>query len=290
MKSLKIILLYVILFVVSVLLTLAYFYYIEKNSLSILKHNYSKQSFNVFPITEIIAGEKISGEFRAKEDNLGIIEVRFNTYNRISTDSTIFRLKEKGGNEWYYEQVYEAKQFGGYSHFPFGFSIIPNSKDKDYYFELESLHGNSKNSIGISTEEPLIIVKHKFNADQLFSDKQSLIMFIIKKSKNIILGLDAFKILTSIYILLVLLFNLLKFFSRLETSKIKRSIKTISKKEKKKIFKSCTLLNRIVQFALRVIMVGLVVTMIRNLLAIFEFIFLFIAKGLLLFRQWLGEK
>ena len=173
MNILKTCILFITLFIITSFVVITYMYYTKQVLFSIIQHSYSKKSFITFPSGELLSGSLATGKFKALEDNLGIIEIRFLTYGRVTADSIVFRLKEKSSKEWYYVNTYKAKEFGGYPLFPFGFPIINNSKDKIYYFELESLYGRKERAVSISTFEPVIITKHKFNLPYLLENKKN---------------------------------------------------------------------------------------------------------------------
>ncbi|GAB4219357.1 MAG: hypothetical protein Fur009_5120 [Candidatus Microgenomates bacterium] len=128
-------------------------------------------------------GEKIIGEFKAKENNLGIISIAFDPYYK-TWDDIIFRLKEKESNKWYYEKKYWANQFLDFEFFSFGFPIISNSKDKIYIFEIESLVANNNEGFGIRNRFPSVVIKYKFEKNELLANKKNLILFFIKKVVN----------------------------------------------------------------------------------------------------------
>ena len=151
------------------------------DNLSIPEYSYSKDIYTTVKNTELLAGDKIQGEFLAQENNLGIVSVRFNTFNRINTDIIVFRIKEKNQKEWYYEQSYESSKFGGYPFFPFGFPIIEDSKGKSYMFVLESLKGELGKAVAITTEGSTIVAKHKFTKAELLLNKKDLIRLSLRK-------------------------------------------------------------------------------------------------------------
>ena len=119
-------------FIYFIILFLMIFAYSSKSF--ILLQNEDKDVFTTLFPGEILAGEKVSGEFTAMSDFIGIVSVRFNTYARINNDILTFRIKEKGDKKWYYENIYKVDQFQPNQLFPFGFPPIQNSKIK--YFKL----------------------------------------------------------------------------------------------------------------------------------------------------------
>jgi len=190
----------------AILVSMLHVFYLDKSPSS-FKEFYSASIFTSFKTGELFSGDTIRGEFRAKENNLGIISIRFSTFNRISSDAFTFRIKEKGKKEWYYVNAYKSKEFGGYDLFPFGFPIISKSKDKSYIFELESLRGEPRNAVAIDTTVPSVITTHKFSRGELLSNKKILLQFILKKitlaarSIDIRLFFSAYSFLVFIFIL-----------------------------------------------------------------------------------------
>lgn len=263
------------LFIVATFLSMAYSFFKNKTPFLTLKYNYSQKLFIIFQKDELLSGNKISGEFKAHDNNLGIVEIRFSTYGKISTDRFIFRIKQKQEKEWYYRNTYKAREFGGYSLFPFGFPIINDSKGKQYYFELESLSGKSGDAVGINTEEePVIIVKHKFTTNQLLTDKKELLLFLLKKSKELIEEKDTRYVFILTYIVLIVSFIIFRFVPQKDFLKSVKKLQVQSKK------RSNTLLQLFAELKIG----------IQLILKIFGLIFGFIVKKLFAFHQWLGKE
>lgn len=104
---------------------------------SVLVQKHNKNQLISWQRTEILKEQKISGEFKASEDNLGILAFRFvNPYGGGNSDKLIFRLKEKGKENWHYENTYATDQFQSDTLFPLGFPPISSSHGKTYYFEI----------------------------------------------------------------------------------------------------------------------------------------------------------
>jgi hypothetical protein len=134
---------------------------------------------------EILAGEKITSEFKAIDDNLGMVAVRFATFNRINSDVIIFRVKEKWAQDWYYENKYKVDQFQPFQLFPFGFPIIQNSKDKIYQFEIESTKGMLGDAVSITGPLPVFQAKYQFSKEKIFSNSEEKLIFAHKKIINL---------------------------------------------------------------------------------------------------------
>ena len=158
-------------------------------------------------IKEIYKGQKVNGEFLARDNNLGIVSVRFNTFKRINDDVLIFRIKEKGDKEWFYENRYRVDQFQPDDLFTFGLPIIPDSKGKRYEFQLESTKGKPKDAVAISNLEPVFVTKYQFTKSVLLGDTKLLVGHIYKKFINTFFNLDFF-VSSIVYLLPFLLYLL----------------------------------------------------------------------------------
>lgn len=134
---------------------------------------------------EFLKDSVITGEFVSKYNKLGIIGIRFETFNRINTDWIEFKLREAGGGEYYYTAKYKTDQFQPKAIFPIGFPIIENSKDKTYQFELRSISGTTRDSVAISSLSPNFIVRHVYTKRLLLNNLSEMAKFIHKKLINI---------------------------------------------------------------------------------------------------------
>lgn len=134
----------------------------------------------------LLAKDKISAEFTANNDFLGMILVRIHTFNRRNQDFVTFRLKEKGQRNWYYENTYDALHFYEDKYYPFGFPIIENSNSKIYIVEIESLYGSKEDGIAISSNQPAIIAKYQYPKNKIIESKTNLIGFFLKKVFSVV--------------------------------------------------------------------------------------------------------
>lgn len=151
------------------------------SALTVVVVNYNKEVFTPFKSGEIHEKEIVNGEFFSKENNLGIVAIRFNTFHRINDDVIIFKIKEKGKSGWYYSGKYKVDQFQPDDFFTFGFPIINDSKGKSYFFEIESTQGKYFNAVAISDIEPNFQAKYQFSRAELFRDKFKIFELIYKK-------------------------------------------------------------------------------------------------------------
>jgi len=129
----------------------------------------------------LAGGKKIVIETESGENNLGIVSLRFNTFDWVNTDSLIFRIREKGSLGVYYQAVYPTEQLEDGALFPFGFLPIADSGGKTYLIELESVSGELENPISLSKINPNIVLKYKFDKKELLASKTLFLQFVVKK-------------------------------------------------------------------------------------------------------------
>ncbi len=178
-------------------------------SFLVLSYPHDKMNFTQFTDKKLFKGDVLSGKFQAKEDNLGIVSLRFTVFNRVpykSEDHIAFRLKELGAKRWYYQNEYRSGLIYDVPLFPFGFPKIDNSQGKTYQFELESLNGNNLNAVSLNNREPVIFSTYQANKQELLHDKTQLGIFIMKKLINSLQTIDI--IFVSFVFLLPFLFYL----------------------------------------------------------------------------------
>lgn len=171
------------------------FWYIVKfdQSFLVLSYNHNKESFTQLTHDRLVKGEKLVGEFTAHEDNLGIVALRFKSFQRIpykNEDTLVFRIKEKGQKDWYYVNQYRSGFVYDVPFLPFGFPLIADSQGKTYNFELESLNGNQVNGVALSTRQPFIASKYQFDKATLQRDYKALLEFSSKKFFNSFTTID----------------------------------------------------------------------------------------------------
>lgn len=135
---------------------------------------------------ELLAGETMSGVLHSMYPNLGIVSIRFYNMDRDSNDKIIFRIKKVGDKNWYYQATYNTDQFLPHKLFPFGFPVINNSANTDFYFEIESLEGKVGQGITVDPQSPIFVGKSQFTKSELLQDKKKLGYFILNKAINLI--------------------------------------------------------------------------------------------------------
>lgn len=129
-------------------------------------------------------GQDVTGDFMAQDNYLGIIDFRFNTFNRINNDTLVFRLKEKTSPTWQVVNKYKTDQFQwNDAYFPFGFPVFTNSKGKIFDYSIESINGRKGNAVAISTTDPQFFTQYVFPLHDLVHNPKALLSFLLKKAK-----------------------------------------------------------------------------------------------------------
>lgn len=162
-------------------------------SLSVLSYIHGRDSFSKLTYNKLLKGDKITGQFKAAENNLGIISIKFQTFIRppyADEDTLVFRFKEKSAKEWFSVNSYRDGLMYDAEPFPFGFPKIANSQGKIYQFEIQSLNGNTNNSVALSDKGQILFSKYQVSKSLLLHDKKALVEFAIKKFVSSILTTD----------------------------------------------------------------------------------------------------
>ncbi len=160
----------------------------------------------------------------AKENNLGIIELKFNNNNQFLDTQIRFRIKENGSENWYYESYYNTDQIKDNKYFPFGFKPITGSKNKKILIEIQT-----DQNIDGSVFEPSTKIYAKYSKPDSFL---AIFCFILKKIINLTFSTTGFFIL--LLIVFFYYFLLIKFHSHLFKNTL--LLINIIKKEFKKFF------------------------------------------------------
>jgi hypothetical protein len=171
------------LFLLGVILTLIHIIN-SSSSFTILTQQLNKENYKKITYQRLLAGDKVVGTFKAMDNNLAIIWVRFNSFNNMNSDSISFSLKELDTNKLIYKNIYNTRQFLGLPFFPFGFIPISNSNQKMYEFEIKSLKGIPSDSIALSRISPNLTASYQFPKENIINNKGQLLKFTLKKVVN----------------------------------------------------------------------------------------------------------
>lgn len=157
----------------------------------------------------LLKGEKVVGQFKSQEDNLGIITVHVSRSLSTQQDEPLylkFQIKEKQAQNWYYENVYNVGSLREDDSFVFGFPKILNSKDKIYQFELLSLNGDKANAVAITQGYDSFVTRYIYSKKEI-SEKKLFTVMPYKKLVSIISYPQV--LLSSLIFMLPLVFYLL---------------------------------------------------------------------------------
>ncbi len=105
---------------------------------------------------ELQPGQPMGQTFISPVNSFGSLEVRFNNYFLTDELYIIFRIKEAGAEDWYYQNTYGAKDFYNGWFYPFGFPVITNAEEKEFYFEIELKPGQ----LEINEQSPLSVYQN----------------------------------------------------------------------------------------------------------------------------------
>lgn len=172
-------------FLIILWVSLSIIYNTYSGAISVLTYGNNPKTDRIdLHLKEILKDQIVYGSFYSEDNNLGILSVRFNTFNRINNDLLTFSIKEKGNDNWYYSNKYKVDQFQPDDLFTFGFPIIKNSKGKSFDFRIQSINGKHKDAVAISTIEPIFVKKYQFAKNELLRNDTLLAAFFYKKFLN----------------------------------------------------------------------------------------------------------
>lgn len=180
--------------------------YSSHESFTVLEFAHGDEVLRRTESIRLYRGTKINGSFTAKEDNLGIVALRFGYVPRVEFDKQdiiIFKIREKGNNNWISENEYKSGSFETNRFFPFGFAVQEYSKSKTYEFELHSIYGDAYNAVQIRNSSQNFLSKYKFTKSEILTDKNSLLRFAGLKLTSFVTNTNA--LFSSLVFLLPLL-------------------------------------------------------------------------------------
>ena len=233
-------------------LTSLYIYTFD-TTLSVISYIHGKENITNNNYSKLLKGQKLIGEFVAKDDNLGIVSVKFKTFLRPAyknEDIILFRIKEKGKDIWIAENTYRNGLMYEASPFPFGLPKIPDSKGRRYYFEIESLNGNQNNSIALSDKNQILFSKYQVNKADLLKNKTLFLDFAFKKYFNSLLTTDVR--FSSIIYMIPLIFYLIWI------SSIGKKLKKYTESPKKLKFEIRNIIYHLAHLPLHITLFGII--------------------------------
>lgn len=148
------------------------------------------------PNSRLLKGQIMSGTFTAENNYFGIIETPIEPQQYKSRATLQLRIREQSQPNWYYQGDYDTSWITETIKFQFGFPIIINSKDKTYYFEIESLQDVESEAIRFNNLQQNLILKYQYPVHDLKNNPKTLVHFLIGKTNS---ALQDINLLTSIF-------------------------------------------------------------------------------------------
>lgn len=181
------------------------------DAITLLTKPGNKSYFHNYHQDPLTAGEIISGEFVATDNNLGMVSVLFENHEYAGDQTITFRIKEQGTDSWLTENDYLTSQFHHLGYMYFGLPVQTNSKEKTYLFEIEIKEEPAvviyedptseasvetvmnleedlvldeelfDNPLTMGVAEPVVRTHYKYSKDELLANRQLAIYFVTVK-------------------------------------------------------------------------------------------------------------
>jgi len=97
----------------------------------------------------VFAGDVWRQSFVSPQEEFGAVGIKVSNNNRLNDDFWIFRIKEEGQKDWYFETRKYVTDFQDEVFYPIGFPKFSNAKGKKFVFEIESEKGAEANQASI---------------------------------------------------------------------------------------------------------------------------------------------
>jgi len=147
------------------------------------RDNLSRSSATDIPL---VPGPTVRTTVIARNDFFGTVKFRIKGFNRINTNTIVFRMREKGQTNWLVTNTYKTDRFPDGDMYPFGFPVINQSKDKIYEIEVYSPDGSNVNGVAVVSGKGNIETEYRYPWAELRSNKKLLFWFAIEKMKELI--------------------------------------------------------------------------------------------------------
>ncbi len=138
------------------------------------------------PDSRLLKNNYFEAKFKATLPHLGIVSIRFDTFDRINNDTLRFKLIKINKNEKLYEGSYKTDQFQPEKLFPFGFPVVADSEGETFQINLTSETGSPSSSVAISHNLPFITTRYVLNINTLRREPILLYRFFRYKITNFI--------------------------------------------------------------------------------------------------------
>jgi len=213
-KLIRFIVIPLVLFFLCILLTLLFFFNSDINP-NISSHNEPSSQISQKNGT-------ISGKFKASDDYLGILSIRFDNKESLNGNSH-FRIKNILEDDWYHTATISASQYNTLPFYAFGFPVIEKSKNNTYIFQVKLISGNG--GLSVSKEEPVLVSSHVYPKDVLLNDYSLLANFMQNKISYYIDTPESWKVMAVYSMPLIAYLLYFLFERRIQTFTLVRAVK-----------------------------------------------------------------
>lgn len=125
----------------------------------------------------------ISGEFKAKFQNLNKVSLRLYIPNEFKRGTIIFRLKKVGQDHWYFENNYYVESVAKNDKATFSFPAIADSRGSNYRFEVEYIGDYASGRIVIKSGDYAYTSSYDFFRNSQLNQKLVYVFFTSKVSE-----------------------------------------------------------------------------------------------------------
>ena len=164
-------------FLLAIGIVLAVLCYREAYVTTVLRYH-DRDVYTSYTEDPLSVGKSVRGEIVANHDNLAILKLRIETFNRVNPSRISFMLREKGQSEWQVNNTYAMERMEDGTLFPFGFSPIPGSGGKIYEFEVTGLDGTPANAAGLTNGYHAVATQYVPPKDMRFAQDKLLSMIV----------------------------------------------------------------------------------------------------------------
>lgn len=129
-------------------------------------------------------GSKVRFWITSRYNNLGAVIVRFESLYRPKSkeeERVLFTLFGPDGNSILYRNTYRIAYGFGNPLYPFGFSIIPESKGKKYMVTLEFINGTLDDPLRLSLRDPVVLTRYSTPKTEILLKPLQAMNFAIRK-------------------------------------------------------------------------------------------------------------
>jgi hypothetical protein len=152
-------------------------------SISVISNDYNSREILLLKKKSIQYNNPVIVDFKASEDNLGIISLRFfKPSKRLSfenQDTIKYEVVDIAAGKIVYSAYFKSGLVSDMPFLPLGIPLQPESKNKLYRLVLSSQQYKSNDILTMSNSQPIISTSYKFSRQEILS-----VNFLYKKILN----------------------------------------------------------------------------------------------------------